>query len=114
MDGFQFVDIIILAMVAGFIILRLRSTLGRRTGHDPRTARDGVAPGPVGRANRTSDNVVTMPGTCRDRDTPDIEPVYQGTPLEPGLVQIKIADPSFSTPRFLEGAAKAFEMIVTA
>src|SRR5690349_853243 len=38
MEGFQFIDIIILAMVAGFIVLRLRSVLGRREGLDPRTA----------------------------------------------------------------------------
>ena len=35
MEGFQFIDIIILAMAAGFIVLRLRSVLGRRTGHEP-------------------------------------------------------------------------------
>ena len=38
-SGFQFVDIIFFALVAAFIILRLRSVLGRRTGnerrHDP-------------------------------------------------------------------------------
>ena len=44
----------------------------------------------------------------------DIEPAYQGTPLEAGLVQLKIADPAFSAARFLEGAAKAFELIVAA
>ena len=32
-SGFQFIDIILLAMLAGFIILRLRNILGRRTGH---------------------------------------------------------------------------------
>ena len=30
---FGFIDIILLAMIAGFIILRLRNILGRRTGH---------------------------------------------------------------------------------
>ena len=30
---FGFIDIIILAMFAGFIILRLRNILGRKTGH---------------------------------------------------------------------------------
>ena len=34
MDSFQFIDIILLAMVAGFLVLRLRSSLGRRTGHE--------------------------------------------------------------------------------
>ena len=33
-SGFEYLDIIILAMIAGFIILRLRRILGRRTGHE--------------------------------------------------------------------------------
>ena len=33
-SGFEYLDIIILAMIAGFIILRLRGILGRRTGHE--------------------------------------------------------------------------------
>ena len=33
---FGFIDIILLAMFAGFIILRLRNILGRRTGHQER------------------------------------------------------------------------------
>jgi predicted lipid-binding transport protein (Tim44 family) len=118
MEGFQFIDIIILAMVAGFIVLRLRSVLGRKTGIDPREAprRDSVGPDAFG-GPKTPDNVVTLPGVRRPKAAggdPDIEPAYQGTPLEPGLVQIKMADPSFSAARFLEGASKAFEMIVTA
>jgi hypothetical protein len=51
MEGFQFIDIIILAMVAGFIVLRLRSVLGRRTGHEPtRDSRpdEGYTPAPAG------------------------------------------------------------------
>jgi predicted lipid-binding transport protein (Tim44 family) len=33
-ENFGYIDIILLAMIAGFIILRLRNILGRRTGHD--------------------------------------------------------------------------------
>ena len=33
-NNFGFIDIILLAMIAGFIILRLRSILGRKTGHE--------------------------------------------------------------------------------
>ena len=32
-NQFGFIDIILLAMFAGFIILRLRNILGRKTGH---------------------------------------------------------------------------------
>ena len=31
---FGYLDIILLGMIAGFIILRLRSILGRKTGHE--------------------------------------------------------------------------------
>jgi len=33
-NSFEYLDIILLAIIAGFIILRLRRTLGRRTGHE--------------------------------------------------------------------------------
>jgi predicted lipid-binding transport protein (Tim44 family) len=33
-SNFGFIDIILLAMIAGFIILRLRNILGKKTGHD--------------------------------------------------------------------------------
>ena len=81
MEGFQFIDIIILAMVAGFIVLRLRSVLGRRTGHDPNenrdSAPDSLTPDAFGRKDRGSDNVVSLPGVRRPRDATDIEPAYQ-------------------------------------
>ena len=32
-NNFGYLDIILLAMIAGFIVLRLRNILGRRTGH---------------------------------------------------------------------------------
>ena len=32
-NNFGYLDIILLAMIAGFIILRLRNILGRKTGH---------------------------------------------------------------------------------
>jgi predicted lipid-binding transport protein (Tim44 family) len=121
MEGFQFIDIILLAMVAGFIVLRLRSVLGRRTGHEP--DRDGPAAGPAATGTPAArgvgtDNVVSLPpgpGLGRRRgQTTDIEPAYVGTPLEPGMVMLKAADPSFSAEGFLRGAAQAFEMIIAA
>lgn len=106
MEGFQFVDIILLAMVAGFLILRLRSTLGRRTGHEQgqdNYRRDNVVE-LSSRANPDSENVVVG----------DIDPAYIGTLFEEGLTQITLSDPNFSVEDFLGGAGKAFEMIVIA
>jgi predicted lipid-binding transport protein (Tim44 family) len=36
-SNFGFIDIILLAMIAGFIILRLRNILGKKTGHEGKT-----------------------------------------------------------------------------
>jgi len=36
-NNFGFIDIILLAMIAGFIILRLRNILGKKTGHEGKT-----------------------------------------------------------------------------
>ena len=35
-NSFGYIDIILLGMIAGFIVLRLRSILGRKTGHEPK------------------------------------------------------------------------------
>ena len=35
-NNFGYIDIILLGMIAGFIILRLRNILGRKTGHEPK------------------------------------------------------------------------------
>ena len=39
-NNFGYIDIILLGMIAGFIILRLRSILGRKTGHEPKIYTD--------------------------------------------------------------------------
>ena len=38
-NSFGYIDIILLGMIAGFIILRLRSILGRKTGHESKAYR---------------------------------------------------------------------------
>ena len=39
-NNFGYIDIILLAMIAGFIILRLRNILGRKTGHETKIYTD--------------------------------------------------------------------------
>lgn len=112
-EGFQFLDIIFFAMVAAFILLRLRSVLGRRTGHERRPA-DALA---RRRADPGEDNVIRLPdaeaageGESAEDDFADVT----DEALAAGLTQIKIADPSFTRAHFLEGARAAFEMIISA
>lgn len=103
--GFPFVDIIFFAMVAAFLVLRLRSVLGRRTGHEKQRP-DPFSGRP---AERPADNVVALPDRSKPAST-----VTSDSPLGAALTQIKLADPSFDEVGFLQGARSAFEMVVTA
>lgn len=115
-EGFQFLDILFFAMVAAFLVLRLRSVLGRRTGQE-RRPEDAVS---ERRGNGAAkDNVVSLPDHQRgaeqaDDGTPGTEGETAETPLSAGLTQIRIADPEFDPERFLTGVGAAFEMIVAA
>lgn len=109
-DGSQFIDIILFAMVAVFLGLRLRSVLGRRTGHERPPAGLGGAPS-GGMAN--PNNVVDM--AQRRRPVQEVvEPSYGDPVIDAGLEQIRAADPNFTATGFLQGAKAAFEMIVQA
>ena len=112
--GFQFIDIILFAMIAVFIVLRLRSVLGRRDGTD------GSHVDPFRKQQeRESGNVVQLPDRSDAEKAAhpfevDDEPAVPETPLAAGLTQIKVADPSFDDRGFLEGATAAFAMILEA
>ncbi|MFQ5984974.1 MAG: Tim44/TimA family putative adaptor protein [Alphaproteobacteria bacterium] len=107
-EGFPFLDIIFFAMIAAFILLRLRSVLGRRTGHERRS------PNPLVRrsAEEASDKVVPLPEreSAKHAEVSDIG--YSS--VEGPLTQIKVADPSFDTDHFLAGASGAFKVVVEA
>ena len=107
MGEFQYLDIILFAMVAGFLVLRLRSVLGRRTGNERR--RD-LFPR---RAAPVSDNVATLvkPDERAPRSAGDAAPADV---VAEGLNRIRRADASFDPAHFIEGARVAFEMIVAA
>ena len=106
MSEFQYFDIILFAMVAGFLFLRLRSVLGRRTGNERR--RD-LFPR---RSAPAADNVAALvePDKRVARPAADEPP---GDVVADGLNRIRRADPSFDPAHFIEGARTAFEMIVS-
>jgi len=122
MNGFQFLDIVLFAAIAAFFVLRLRSVLGKRTGHqkppeyDPFARRRGeeaeedkVIPLPdrAGQGRAGAEEEAPSPGAM------DAESLAK-SPLEAGLTQIKLADKSFEEESFLAGARAAFEMIIAA
>lgn len=101
------VSIIILALVALFIGLRLYSVLGERTGHEqkltlkPAEQDASVAPRP-----QPSPLVAANP-------TEPTGDAYLPT-AGPGVRAILAADNSFDVARFLEGAQAAYRMILEA
>ncbi|ABS62868.1 import inner membrane translocase subunit Tim44 [Parvibaculum lavamentivorans DS-1] len=130
-DGLNLLNIILLAIAVG-VFLKLRSVLGRRTGHerppyDPYS--ENPAPG--------NDKVVTLPkrgrtdapaSGARDRVIDAAGDPFanagarfrwrgvteEGSPLAGALDAIADADRTFDTESFLSGARMAYEMIVTA
>lgn len=97
--------IILLAMVAAFLALRLYSVLGKRTGHEQpliKPAEERVAPAPLPRAIEP----------VRESREPAIKP-FEGN-AEPGIRAIVAAEPGFDVARFVEGAQAAYRMILEA
>ncbi|MBC7952103.1 MAG: Tim44 domain-containing protein [Rhodospirillaceae bacterium] len=116
MNGdFHFLDIIFFAMVAAFLVLRLRNVLGRRTGNErppPQWGAKREAPVPAKPDDAVApDNVVDLAAA---RKPVPVDAMLPPGPLGEGVGAIRAADPSFSLDTFLSGARMAFEMIVDA
>ena len=108
-DGFQFLDIVLFAMVAAFLVLRLRSVLGKRTGHQqPRQDRLSHPNDEV----EGSAGVTDHPDRRRDVDSDTTAKLDPGDPLRQGVEAVRFADQTFDPAEFVEGARGAFEMVV--
>ena len=135
----SFLDILFLAMVAGFIFFRLRGVLGRRTGNErppeQERRRNETDDNQAGPSPDNDDNVVNL--TDRGNYPPDgeggqdeqpVEDDHQAqakaedeaalwaedSPVGAGLTNIKLADHNFDPGSFADGAKGAYEMIVDA
>jgi predicted lipid-binding transport protein (Tim44 family) len=103
-NSFQLLDILLFAGVAGFLLFRLRSVLGRRTGNERRRP-DPFAPRPV----------APPPSSSFGGAPPDmVQPAPVAAIGTDGLAALRAADPSFNADAFLAGVRTAFEMIVKA
>ncbi len=106
-DFQQYFDIILFALIAGFLVLRLRSVLGRRTGNERRRdafmRRAAPVPEKAGAAVKPDQAAAPVAAGAESADG-----------VAGGLDKIRRADPGFDPSHFIEGARSAFEMIVTA
>ncbi len=105
-ENFQFLEIIFFAMVAIFILLRLRSLLGRRTGNEQSPQNEYKKDSNEGINNEN--NVVNINDiNAQENDQNDFKVE------ESKFKDIKEIDPSFNENQFIEGAKNAYEMILT-
>ena len=97
MPDTQVLEILVIAMIAGVILFRLYTVLGRRTGHEP-------PPETAGAARR-------LPGS-------EAPPPPPAEPMQPqagnGLLDIQMADRGFDTQHFIAGAREAYDRIARA
>lgn len=99
------IQLLVLAGIAIFLVLKLRSVLGTRDGFEkPPVPLDDVKP----RIRRDFEVIEGGP----DRDI--IDHVPEGSTSAKALAAMKQVEPTFSVGPFLQGARGAYEMILTA
>ena len=99
------VEIVLLAMVAVFVGLRLYAVLGRRTGHEQQpVTRPETVPG--------ADPAPAVADMTPDR--PEASGLVYEEGAAAGIRAIVSADNSFDVARFLDGAQGAYRMVLEA
>lgn len=98
------VEIVILAMVAGFLALRLYTVLGKRTGHEQPLA-------PV--EDRSALPLRTIADEPRPAAAAPQDNVFEENAAA-GIRAIIAAEPGFDVGRFVEGSKAAYRMILEA
>ena len=110
----QYFDIILFALLAAFVVVRLGRVLGRRPGGGRRDSPDLLHRG----SRRHEDNVVALPDHAVQDEVVGIETVStdrEDTPsAAAGIAEIQMQNPGFELRQFLSGARTAYEMVVTA
>ncbi|MBA3897641.1 MAG: Tim44 domain-containing protein [Sphingomonadaceae bacterium] len=99
------VGIVLLAMVAAFLALRLYAVLGKRTGHEQTFVAPVEPPAPAVAVSQSEEPRTLPTATADALFEPD---------AASGIRAIVAADPGFDAARFVEGAKSAYRMILEA
>ena len=119
------VSTIVFAALAIFIVWKLRSVLGTRTGEErppfnPFAKRGQADPKGAAQTTQPMGQVIQLPGATPAPRPAAADPARwkgvaeENSPAIAGLDAIVAADPSFTGRNFLDGARAAYEMIVAA
>jgi len=109
MQGGFPIDLILFAMVAAFLVLRLRSVLGKRQGFERPPQAPGLPEARAARVEGVAEDIMPARSTGARRNLPTSQ-----SPTGQVLTQIAGLDRSFEPNGFLDGAEGAFRMIVDA
>jgi len=110
MNNIPYIDILILAMVAIFIINKLRNTLGKKTGNEHDIA-DKFTRGKSDPKESSPDKVLKAKvGQINLEESKHI--FHENPDISSQLSKIYKIDPSFKVDDFMVGAKKAFEYII--
>ena len=110
MNNIPYIDILILAMVAVFIINRLRNTLGKKTGNEHDIANKFTK----GKSDlkESSPDKVSKASADQINMKKSKQVFHENPGISKELSKIHKIDPSFTIDEFIEGAKKAFEFII--
>jgi len=114
------VEVVILAMIAAFLGLRLYSVLGRRAEHEEETIQGRIEPrGDAGSPGAPRAPRAEAPGLPDRAQLRTAQPVRRELPgvlpaAERGLRDIAVADRRFDALIFLQGARGAYRLILDA
>ncbi len=110
MNNVPYIDILILAMIAIFIINRLRNTLGKKTGNEHDIA-DKFSRGKSD-LKESSPDKVSKAGYDETKKKNFKQIFHENPNISDELSKIYKIDPSFTVDEFIAGAKKAFEFII--
>jgi len=103
------IDLVLFGMIAAFLVLRLRSIVGKRTGFERQVP--PVQPNPIRAAAGPIIDARAEPAQPAAAQTVPDDPA---SPTTQALAQMRALDRSFDPTRFLAGVDQAFRMIVAA
>lgn len=99
------VEIVLLAMIALFVGLRLYAVLGQRTGHEQQ---------PVTRPEAAPEAAATVASPDAVANPAEPSGLAYEAGASAGIRSIIAADPHFDVARFIEGAQAAYKMVLEA
>lgn len=111
MNNFPFIDIFILAMIAIFIINRLRNVLGKKTGNETDIAEKFNQK--TSKFTETSPDKEVLENNDAIKNPTNNNVYHKDETTNKILKDIMKLNPTFNVDDFIDGAKKAFEFILT-